>query len=65
MARPQRADELLCLWHEREVRYVVESVPVLWPAVPFSDWLAERLTGELNQHEQDIVAQALAWLLNT
>jgi DNA-binding MarR family transcriptional regulator len=26
------------------------------------DWLAERLTGELNQHEQDIVAQAVPLL---
>jgi DNA-binding MarR family transcriptional regulator len=26
------------------------------------DWLAERLTGELNQHEQDIVAQAIPLL---
>jgi len=26
------------------------------------DWLAERLTGELNRHEQDIVAQAVPLL---
>jgi DNA-binding MarR family transcriptional regulator len=26
------------------------------------DWLAERLTDELNQHEQDIVAQAIPLL---
>jgi DNA-binding MarR family transcriptional regulator len=26
------------------------------------DWLAERLTGELNQNEQDIVAQAIPLL---
>jgi DNA-binding MarR family transcriptional regulator len=26
------------------------------------DWLAERLTGELNQHEQDVVAQAVPLL---
>jgi DNA-binding MarR family transcriptional regulator len=26
------------------------------------DWLAERLTGELSQHEQDIVAQAVPLL---
>jgi DNA-binding MarR family transcriptional regulator len=26
------------------------------------DWLAERLTGELNPHEQDIVAQAVPLL---
>jgi DNA-binding MarR family transcriptional regulator len=26
------------------------------------DWLAERLTGELNQHEQEIVAQAIPLL---
>jgi DNA-binding MarR family transcriptional regulator len=26
------------------------------------DWLAERLTGELNQREQDIVAQAIPLL---
>jgi DNA-binding MarR family transcriptional regulator len=26
------------------------------------DWLAERLTGELDQHEQDIVAQAIPLL---
>jgi DNA-binding MarR family transcriptional regulator len=26
------------------------------------DWLAERLTGELDQHEQDIVAQAVPLL---
>ena len=26
------------------------------------DWLADRLTGELNQHEQDIVAQAVPLL---
>jgi DNA-binding MarR family transcriptional regulator len=26
------------------------------------DWLAERLTGELNQHEQGIVAQAIPLL---
>lgn len=26
------------------------------------DWLAERLTGELNPHEQDIVAQAIPLL---